>query len=288
MKNYVAATLISMKNEPTIPEKWIQELIEADPSILGLGDDLQFLDRERRQPRAGRLDLLLQDDDGRRYEVEIQLGATDESHIIRTIEYWDIERRRYPQYDHCAVIVAEDITSRFLNVISLFNGHIPLVAIKMQALEVGDRRTLVFTRVLDEIQLGFDEEDQPGETTDRSYWENKATKQTVMLADELLERINGLLATSLELNFNKHYIGITRDGQSFNFVQFRPRKQFVILEINLGRSDDVDQNLKDSAFDVMPYQDRWGRYRLRLAAADVERFEDLRGILTNAYESRGG
>ena len=30
-------------------------------------------------------------------------------------EYWDIERRRYPQYDHCAVLIAEDITSRFLN-----------------------------------------------------------------------------------------------------------------------------------------------------------------------------
>ena len=30
----------------------------------------------------------------------------DESHIIRTIEYWDIERRRYPQYEHVAVIVA--------------------------------------------------------------------------------------------------------------------------------------------------------------------------------------
>ena len=25
------------------------------------------------------------------YEKEIQLGATDESHIIRTVEYWDIE-----------------------------------------------------------------------------------------------------------------------------------------------------------------------------------------------------
>ena len=48
-----------------------------------------------------------------------------ESHIIRTIEYWDIERKRYPQYEHCAVLVAEDITSRFLNVISLFNGTIP-------------------------------------------------------------------------------------------------------------------------------------------------------------------
>ncbi len=65
------------------------------------------------------LDLLLQDPDtNRRYEVELQLGPTDESHIIRTIECWDIERKRYPQYDHCAVIVAEDITSRFLNVIS--------------------------------------------------------------------------------------------------------------------------------------------------------------------------
>ena len=33
------------------------------------------------------------------------------------------------QYDHTAV-VAEDITSRFLNVISLFNGSIPLVAFR--------------------------------------------------------------------------------------------------------------------------------------------------------------
>jgi hypothetical protein len=32
------------------------------------------------------------------------LGATDESHIIRCIEYWDIERRRYPAYEHCAVL----------------------------------------------------------------------------------------------------------------------------------------------------------------------------------------
>ena len=84
--------------------------------ILGLGD-LTLKDKERTQPHAGRLDLLLQDTDAnRRYEVEIQLGRTDETHVIRTIEYWDIERRRFPAYDHCAVIVAENITSRFLNV----------------------------------------------------------------------------------------------------------------------------------------------------------------------------
>ena len=54
------------------------------------------------------------------YEIEIQLGATDPRHIIRTIEYWDTEKKRYPQYDYCAVIVVEEITGRFMNVISFF------------------------------------------------------------------------------------------------------------------------------------------------------------------------
>ena len=31
------------------------------------------------------------------------------------IEYWDIERRRYPQYEHSAVLIAEDVTTRFLH-----------------------------------------------------------------------------------------------------------------------------------------------------------------------------
>ena len=124
LENYVKPEKISIKNHPQLSEAWLQDLIAEDPSIIGLGD-LVLRDKERLQPKAGRLDLLLQDPDSqRRYEVEVQLGACDESHIIRTIEYWDIERKRYPQYDHCAVIIAEDITSRFLNVISPGNsGH---------------------------------------------------------------------------------------------------------------------------------------------------------------------
>jgi hypothetical protein len=75
--------------------------------------------RAKFHPRAGRLDLLLHDPETkRRCEVELQLGSTDDAHILRTIEYWDIERKRFPQYDHCAVLIAEDITSRFLNVVS--------------------------------------------------------------------------------------------------------------------------------------------------------------------------
>src|SRR3989344_7824494 len=151
---------VSLVNNPHINEATIQQKIADNPAILGLGD-LILKDKERVQPSAGRLDLLLQDPESkRRYEVEIQLGKTNESHIIRTIEYWDTERKRYPQYDHCAVIVAEDITTRFNNVINLFNGSIPIIAIQMNAYKFGDKVGLVFTTVLNELSLGLVDDDE--------------------------------------------------------------------------------------------------------------------------------
>lgn len=105
---------ISLKHHTEYNEKWLQQRIVEDCAILGLGD-IELVTAEKIQPKAGRLDLLLHDDQlNRRYEVELMLGATDPSHIMRTIEYWDIERRRYPAYDHVGVLFAEDITSRFL------------------------------------------------------------------------------------------------------------------------------------------------------------------------------
>lgn len=127
-------------------------------------------DVERIQPTGGKLDLLLEDvttSPQTRYEVELQLGSLDESHIIRAIEYWDIERRRYPQYKHIAVIVAEDVTSRFVNVISLFNGSIPLMAIQIKGVEVNGAFTLAATRVVDAVNLGIEEE-EAGESVNRA------------------------------------------------------------------------------------------------------------------------
>jgi predicted transport protein len=201
------------------------------------------------QPRAGRLDLLLQDSDRRRYEIEIQLGATDETHIIRTLEYWDIERKRYPQYDHCAVLIAEDITSRFLNVIALFKGTVPLIALQMQALRVAGKLTLVFTRVMDELSRGMVDEDEEADAfpADQSYWENKSSKGMLTLADRLLE-VARQFDPSLELRYNKHYIGVGRDGSAFNFVQFRPKKTTITLEIKLPQTDDIDEKSNNRAW----------------------------------------
>ena len=203
-----------------------QDLIADDPSILGLGD-LELRQKERIQPRAGRLDLLLQDPETkRRYEVELQLGGTDETHIIRTIEYWDIERKRYPQYEHCAVLIAEDITSRFLNVIALFNGTIPLNALQMQALKIAGKTTIVFTKIMDEMVRGLVDEDEEAEASpaDRAYWEGKGSKATLALVDQSLRMIQEV-DPSIDLKYNKHYIVLGRDGHPYNFIAFDRRNQ---------------------------------------------------------------
>ncbi|MFN5116541.1 MAG: hypothetical protein ACK5FE_15810 [Cyanobacteriota bacterium] len=272
---YAKPERIWLKAHPELDEKWLQDRIGEDPAILGLGD-LVLKDRERPQPRAGRLDLLLQEGDtNRRYEVEIQLGKTDEAHIIRTIEYWDIERKRYPQYDHTAVIVAEDITTRFLNVIGLFNGAIPLVAIQLNAIQLGDAVSLVCTKVLDEVRLGLvDEDEEVQAVTDRSFWEARASKQTLAMADEILKLVKAF-DSGLELKYNKFYIGIAKGGQPNNFVIFRPKKDWLRLEVRLERSEETQAELDESGLDVMDYDSRWGRYRLRLTPADATKHQEF-------------
>lgn len=271
---YQKATPVSLKAHPVYNEKWLQERIAEDTTILGLGD-LVVKDVERRQPRAGRLDLLLADPDtNTRYEVEIQLGATDEAHIIRTIEYWDIEKSRYPQYEHVAVLVAEDITSRFLNVINLFNKSIPLIAVQMRALEVGGILTLNAMTVLDLMALGTDEEDEPGQATDRAYWEAKGSPATVALADEMLALVNEVTPGQAP-KYNKFYIGLTRSGVVDNFVTLRARKDFLIAEFRIPRTDELTTRLDEAGLDRMEYDKRWGRYRLRLTKEDINKHRDL-------------
>lgn len=285
---YEKLTKLSIRNHPELSERWVQERIAEDPSILGLGDVI-LKDKERIQSGSGRLVLLQEADGNRRYEVEVQLGKTDESHIIRTIEYWDIERKRYPQYDHTAVIIAEEITSRFLNVIGLFNGTIPLMAVQMSAVQLGDAVSLVFTTVLDQGRFGLvDEDEEVHEATDRTYWENRGSKATVGMADELLEVVR-TLNPHLELTYNKFYIGLAKDGQPNNFVIFRPQKNAIRVEPRLQKTEATEGAVEAAGLDVMDYDNKWGRYRIRLQKGEVKKHaEVLRKLLVGSYKESGG
>lgn len=223
----IKATPVSLK-DAGVTESWLESQIENEPTMLRLGD-VAVIERQRRQERAGRLDLLLEDDSGRkRYEVELMLGPTDECHLIRAVEYWDVERRKWPGYDHCAVLIAEDVASRFLNVISLFSGTVPFVAIQVNGLMVEGKFVLNFVKVLDSRSLRRDEVSELNEkVTDRSYWLSRASAATVELTERCIEIVKKASSVSRDITYKRYYIGLSDGIRPDSFARFWPKKAFV-------------------------------------------------------------
>jgi hypothetical protein len=276
---YTKPKLIRLKGHPLLKEAWVQQRIAEDPAILGLGD-LVLRNKEKIQPTGGRVDLILQDfDDTVRYEVEVQLGPTDPSHIIRTIEYWDVERARHPELEHFAVLIAEDITSRFLNVMSLMNKSVPLVAIQMQAVQVLDHFTLVFTKVLDTAPQD-DEEDSTAQPVDRLTWEKQIGTSGLQAADEL-RAIAQYCDPEFGINYTKSYISIAKGGKIF--MSIRPSKEMLVLKIVAPPSEELQTAMEEKGLGVAVYKKRGYYFRVGtnfvLAHAD-----DIRSIVKAAYD----
>lgn len=279
---------ISLKNNPKYNEAWLQDYIWNHSEVLELGD-LTPRAKEKIQPSGGRLDLLFEDreaDTPKRYECELQLGATDESHIIRTIEYWDIERKRYPQYDHVAVLVAENVTSRFLNVIHLFNGFIPLIVLKMTAYELEGDIALTFTKILDEVQLGLPEEDEISEPATPAYWENKSCKEMLNLADHLFSIVYEIDSVA-KLNYNKHYIGLNRNNASANYCWFKPRKKYVNMIFKLIPADEDIMALDNAGLEVVK-KTKWNEFWVKFTAEPTsEQKELIKKIIEQSRKAYG-
>ena len=218
--------------EAGLDEYWLQDQIWSNPAALGLGD-LDALSKERRQNSGGRLDVLLKDpQDDSMYEVEVMLGETDETHIIRTIEYWDNEKRRWPQRQHYAVLVAESITRRFFNVIHILSHSIPIIAIQVALIENNGKKSLFFTKVLDT----FEEVDDGSSIIDievnRDFWIKKA-KWTVDTADVLLNLIKDELKEP-RLSYVKNYVAINVGRNNYFWLHKRSgNKSLVGFRIEL-------------------------------------------------------
>ncbi len=264
-----------------LDESWLQQQIAQDPSLLGLGD-LRLIQREKIQPPGGRIDFLMSDSDPdteTRFEIEVMLGAVDESHIIRTIEYWDIERQRFPNLGHRAVIVAEEITARFFNVIRLLNRAIPLMAIQLNAFRFNDEVVLQFTRVLDTYEFGGDSEDDvEAEPADRSYWEKRSNPDSLKVVDA----VRGLLKSPdlPRVAFNKHHIAMGTTG--YNFCWFHPRREASHCHIDLKvgeKRQEVKEHLEKSGVETSSR----GRSHLvlRLRVKDVQ---EQRAALGEAFQ----
>lgn len=265
-------------------ERWLQDRIDEDPSILGLGD-LSVLFKEKSQTPGGRLDFLLEDPETlMMYEVEVMLGRLNESHIIRAIEYWDIERRRYPSRDHRAVIVAEEITQRFFNVIALFNQSIPMIALQLDAIKVEDKVVLNFAKVLDVYEVPEGEE-PAGEVVDRSHWEKRSSSAVMMIVDDCA---GDLQAGGCQVNLAFNKSRITFSGPERQFAWFRPRKNHCHIATALGEYTMEDARIQaiEAAGISVSEGKKQGRVRVQITPDQIRDHRKLvADLLSAAYNS---
>jgi hypothetical protein len=255
-------------------ERWVQERINEDPSILGLGD-LIIIQREKPQPTGGRIDFLMYDpDDGVRYEIEVMLGKLNESHIIRTIEYWDIERRRYPSYEHRAVIVAEEITNRFFNIIGLLNKAVPLIALQLNAFRFNSSLALNIVKVLDITEVAEDEDQEVQEQVDRKYWELRSSTKSIEVMDKFIKLLPEEFGIP-RITYNRHHVAMGTKGYNFCWIHLR-KGPHIHLNMKVGTEvkDEIIKKLEEKGIECNPK----GQNDIGLRLTDKE-LEDNKGLL---------
>lgn len=241
-------------------EYWLQDIIYNNPSKLGLGDELVVINKEKKQASGGRLDILLKDPhENTMYEIEVMLGETDPSHIIRSIEYWDNEKRKYPQRQHFCVLIAEKFDRRYFNVIQILSLNVPMIAIQADLLEINGEYILNFSTILDIYVEQEDEEITPVVT--ELSWSEK-TKWTCSTAKKLLEILSPF-ANKISLNYTQSYISIMVDNKNAYYFDKRTKPNSIMsFNVKDEEKSEAIKALLDSKNIVYGFSNKYNDFSL--------------------------
>lgn len=276
MKKFVTLDQTELQEEP-LNEQQLQEHIESDPNMLDLGaSGLKVLQSQKQTPR-GRLDLLLEADHNERYVVEIQLGEPDPSHIIRLIEYWEVESRNDMDYTYYAVLVAENIIQgRHFNVLNVLKRHgLPLVAVNVTAVKQADGVIgLSFSRVLDSFEETEDG-DSLQEPASEESWTDHHGEDIAELAKKMCQKFG------VHPNFTRNYVGMEDPEKGRNArckIYGRKRNRAIELRFVLSKSAELDKAIEEQGFEP---DYRRGAYWIQIGGdADLEKHASF---LTQMY-----
>ena len=111
----------------------VVQKIAANPTALGLGD------LEVRSSASG---LLLEDPaEAILYAVRVCADPVTDASIIRLVEYWAAVRREYPGRRCIAVFAAEQMSTRYRDVLAAITGAVPLLVLEMSSADGAPRFT---------------------------------------------------------------------------------------------------------------------------------------------------
>ena len=258
-----------------IDEELVQQFIERSPDGLNLGVKTRLLQKQRRHQGAGKLDLLLESEDRQtRYVVELMLGNLDESHIIRAIEYWDIERRAYPDISHVAVIIAKGL-GRFLNVIGLLTGagRIPVIVIQLSAFTANEQGdvAIVFSKVLDQSRLLVEDESEEDQPSQSQPWADRVPLAIMTAVKSIYGWMQEETDQTLELREVQQYIAVSPTGTRSTTFVFTPHVRSLQMAICIEQNAAMDELIQT----IGNYDSRYGCYLLRILPADLDSLEEV-------------
>jgi hypothetical protein len=178
-----------------------------------------------------------------------------------------------------AVLIAEEVTARFLNVMALMAGSIPLIAIQLNALQVGDTIVLDFVKVLDQRQLREDDEAAAGgESVDRVWWDGRVGAENMQVCDRLLAFVQER-ASDYVLQYKKSQVGIFPSGSFFNVICFWPKQKFVPASVKV--TDAIGWVSRLEAVGLDARSRKADRVIVRLTKDEMDRHKGLLRELTH-------
>ena len=206
------------------------------------------------------------------YEIEVMLGETDPSHIIRAIEYWDNEKRRFPQRQHYCILIAESFDRRYFNVIQILSLNVPMIAIQADLLEINGEHILNFSKILD-INVEPEGDEETTAVTEIT-WSEKA-KWTLKTARKLLEIISEK-AKNISLNFTQSYISIMIDGRNTYLFDKRTNPNSVLwFNVKDEEKQEAIKNLLNSNNIVFNFNNKYKDFSLTIEEKFISKNKEI-------------
>lgn len=127
----------------------------------------------------------------------------------------------------------------------------------------------------------------PKEAPSREMWEKRSSSENVAIADLLLDIVNSVAENNYGLRYTNSYIGLERDGQSFNFLWFVPQKKDLLLNVKVQQDSAFDKIVDAKFPNNAAY--KGDLYSIHISTEDIEKkggfFKKLLGLAKSDIEA---
>ncbi|MBK6821597.1 MAG: DUF262 domain-containing protein [Saprospiraceae bacterium] len=120
---------------------------------------------------------------------------------------------------------------------------------------------------------------------DRSYWDEKSSKESLFILDECLELMHEF-EPLINYNYTQSYIGISIENKIQNFVIFVSKKKVIRLAIYIEDSALWINRLEEVGFKVISVGKKSGKIRFRITRENIQKnMAFLRDLFLNSYKN---